>query len=1202
MMRSIFAFEVRYHLRSWLLWGTGAVFALMVFGAVTSDGVQIGGAIGNVHRNAPYVILQMLNIMSILALFVVTAFVASGALRDFDRGSHELFFAKPIHKRDYLFGRFFGSLLVSMGLMVLTALGVVVGSWMPWLEPERLGPFQLGPYLFGLLVIVLPSLFFAASLFFALAVLSRNWLTTYLGVVVFFAAYSLAAVLMGDLDSRWVAALLDPFGGAALNLATRYWTVAEKNSALPPIGGWLLANRLLWSALGVVCLAVAYFGFKPTAVGRQGRRKRLAPGNDKRLAPVDGQAAMPALRVGERAKRRFGAAARLRQFWALARFETKAVVKGVPFLVILAVGLMNFLVSSTFREELFGTAVIPVTRLMLDQLYGTFAFLLVIIVTFYSGELVGRERAVKVAEVSGSLPIPDWMPFLAKLAALIAVVLSFLAAGGLASMAYQLATGYRHLELGLYAEGLALVSLPFLLMGLFALILQVITHNKFVGYLVVILVVVGDAMSGALGWEHHLYRIGTAPQTNYSDMNGYGHFLTGTLWFRFYWALFLVVMASVALLFWTGGTESEWRQRLRLAKQRFRGPLRWAFVASLAAFAVTGGFLFYNTNVLNPYVPRVLAEKRQAMYEARYRRYQDLEMPRVVAVETHVDLYPHEHRADLSGHYRLVNKTARPIDTLHISLAPAVKVRRLAFPGAELKERDAELGYSIYRLSPPLAPGASGDLDFDLAVEQKGFVNNDPDTSIVDNGTFFNNRQYLPILGYDESNQLVDRSKRRKNGLAPVVRMAKLEDTAARRNTYLTADSDWIDFKTTVSTSDDQIALAPGYLVKEWREGGRHFFRYEMDSPILHFYSYLSAKWAVRKDSWQGVAIEVYYHPDHAWNVDRMVDGVKKSLAYFTQNFGPYQHRQVRIVEFPRFATFAQSFPNTIPFSEGIGFIADLSKPDAIDYVFYVTAHEVAHQWWAHQVIGGNVQGCTMLSESLAQYSALMVMEKEYGREKMRRFLKYELDRYLAGRSGELVEELPLMRVENQPYVHYSKGSLVFYALREAIGEGALNQALARYLASVKFQQPPYTYTPELLAYLREATPPEKASLLADLFENITLYDNRVEEASWRRTPEGRYEVKLELAAKKLRVDGKGVETEVPLDDEVEVGVFGEKLEGGKKSETVLALEKERLTRGETSLTLLVDQEPTEVGIDPYNKLVDRNSQDNRKRPARAGS
>src|SRR5262249_21550114 len=149
--------------------------------------------------------------------------------------------------------------------------------------------------------------------------------------------------------------------------------------------------------------------------------------------------------------------------------------------------------------------------------------------------------------------------------------------------------------------------------------------------------------------------------------------------------------------------------------------------------------------------------------------------------------------------------------------------------------------------------------------------------------------------------------------------------------------------------------------------------------------------------------LEIYHHPSHTADLDRMMSGMKDALQYCTDAFGPYQHRQARILEFPRYATFAQSFPNTIPYSEAIGFIArvDDADPNDVDFPYYVTAHEIAHQWWAHQVVGANVRGATMTSETLSQYTALMVMKKKYGKERMRRFLKFELDQYLFGRFGE---------------------------------------------------------------------------------------------------------------------------------------------------------------------------------------------------------
>ncbi len=163
-----------------------------------------------------------------------------------------------------------------------------------------------------------------------------------------------------------------------------------------------------------------------------------------------------------------------------------------------------------------------------------------------------------------------------------------------------------------------------------------------------------------------------------------------------------------------------------------------------------------------------------------------------------------------------------------------------------------------------------------------------------------------------------------------------------------------------------------------------------------------------------------------------MLESIKKSLEYYTENFGPYQHKQARIIEFPRVSSFAQAFPGTMPYSEGIGFIADIKEEDDIDMVFYVVAHEMAHQWWAHQVIGANMQGATLLSETLAQYSALMVMEKQFGRDIMRKFLQYEMDQYLRSRGNEMLEEQPLKTVESgQGYIHYRKGSC-----RDVLPEG----------------------------------------------------------------------------------------------------------------------------------------------------------------------
>jgi aminopeptidase N len=319
-----------------------------------------------------------------------------------------------------------------------------------------------------------------------------------------------------------------------------------------------------------------------------------------------------------------------------------------------------------------------------------------------------------------------------------------------------------------------------------------------------------------------------------------------------------------------------------------------------------------------------------------------------------------------------------------------------------------------------------------------------------------------------------------------------------------------------------------------------------------------------------------------------MMEGMKAALAYFNQNFSPYQHQQLRILEFPLYQSFAQSFPNTVPYSESIGFIAkaDPGDPKDIDYPYYVTAHEVAHQWWAHQVIGGDVQGSTLLSESLSQYSALMVMKARYGPLHMKRFLRHELDSYLRNRSLERKRELPLVRVEEQAYIHYNKGSLAFYALADAIGEAQVNAALKALLAKHGFRGPPYPTSLDLMTELRAVTPPEQRYLLTDLLETITLFENRAVSAQAWPTGDGQFEVKVQVTSKKVRADELGAESEIPLDEPLDVGVMAE---DGRP----LLVEKRRLRTGPQTIVMRVKERPGRAGIDPLNKLVDRQPDDN---------
>ncbi|MEM9528788.1 MAG: M1 family aminopeptidase, partial [Bacteroidota bacterium] len=406
------------------------------------------------------------------------------------------------------------------------------------------------------------------------------------------------------------------------------------------------------------------------------------------------------------------------------------------------------------------------------------------------------------------------------------------------------------------------------------------------------------------------------------------------------------------------------------------------------------------------------------------------------------------------------------------------------------------------------------------------------------------------------------------------------------------------------STAPDQIAVAPGKLIKEYEKDGRRYFEYANEGKIQNFFNISSASYEVAEETWQNtngrdVKVQVFHHPDHNRNVDRFMEATKLSLEYYSDQFSPFQFDQMRILEFPRYASFAQSFPNTVPYAESFGWVGNFSDPTDNDYAFTVTAHEVAHQWWGHQIAPSATRGANQISETMAQYSSLMVTKKRYGEASMGKFLKYDLDSYLRGRAGESKFEKTLLDNDTQGYVWYRKGAVIMYALSDYIGEERLNKGFAAMLDSFALKESaPFATTADWYGYIKEVTPDSLHYFLKESFEEITLYENRALAASYNTEPDanGKYKVTLKVDTRKVIYEGSGEEKSRPTEASlIEIGVFAEDgfNEQGLVEKQPLFQEKRWLTPGEHTIEIYVDEEPAKAGIDPYNKLIDRVSDDN---------
>ncbi|MDQ3228308.1 MAG: ABC transporter permease, partial [Pseudomonadota bacterium] len=957
-----------------------------------------------------------------------------------------------------------------------------------------------------------------------------------------------------------------------------------------------LANRVVWIGIACAVLAYAYarFSFAHETAGRgwrwlPARRTRVvsdpldrpgsdgAPGSDlARAAPV----ALP------HATQRFDVGARMRQVLAITMRSFRDIVFGRGMLVVVAVAVVVALAGSELMEHL-GVPVVPVTGFIAQRFADAqdfFGFVAPLMCVVYAGELVWREREAGLGPIVDATPMHDWVPLLGKglgLGLALAVWQGMLMAAGVFT---QVWAGHLDVQPLLWLQMLFGLELPgHLLFAVVAITVHVLVNQKIAGNLAALGAYALMLFAPNFGLEHPMLVYASDPGWAYSDMRGFGTTLGPVLWFKVYWAGWALLFAVIARLLWVRGVEQGVKPRLAIARARFSAPVASAAAVAVAVIVVAGGYVFYNTNVRNDYTTSAQRNARSVDYERRYGRNADVPQPTLAATRLRIELYPAQGSATIDGHDVFVNRTSRPIDTLHVETSASVDTGPLRFDRpATLVKDDTAHRLRIVKLATPLQPGESLGMDFVLRFGGRGFSAQGVDDSIAARASHFE-QDWLPVLGYQNNRELGDEGMRRKLGLPARPEIPQLSNVRAR---YDIRGHERVQLDTTIGTVDGQTAVAPGMLRRSWREGGRRYFHYVTEAPIDNGYGIYSANYAVHEARWQDVAIRVYHHPAHAANVPRMAQSVRASLERYTRIFGPYPARQLTVVEAPGYALSARSHATSVRFFEGLA----LLNPDAdwrkVDFVFAVMAHEMAHQWWGNLLVPAPVAGAPFVAESLAWYSALGVIADAKGEAHLDRFLDVMREDYLDPRARDGV---PLLEAVDW-FTAYRLGPFSMVALREAVGEARVNLALRRFMDKHGQAQTPLPTSLDLYAELKAVTPITQHEFLADLFERNTFWKLRTNTVS--AEPVGNaWRVTLEVSAEKVSVDKQGNETKRPLKEQIDIGVYGP--DSDEAPSETLYLAKHRLRAGTQRITVTVPKRPASAGIDPRNVLIDTRREDN---------
>lgn len=1205
MFWNIFTFELNYRMRRIATWAYFLLFFIFIFLAFASGNTP---AREKVLHDGPHNLMLTNIFFSMVMILTASAVMGVPMYRDLEHGTRNWLFSYPLKERDYFWGRFWGSFVVVLFIGSAIVLGSFLGSKMaPFFgmeSPERYGNFGFFHYLKPFLLYAVPNLMICSAIFFALVALTKNQKVLYASGMLLFVFYLLTAVLMQDLENQKILQWTDIFALNLSNYITKYWTPFEKNTLMMPYAGEFLVNRILFLGLAWAMLLFAFFKFKFSTFAIPLSRKRKVKNEENEVL----------LKTAPIVQVDFDKKNSRRNFWNLAKIEFLNVYRDNYFRVIL-LGAVIFLIIdfyAGFTNQ--GVKSRPITTDLLALKNWDYTLFMYIILIFFSGEAIHREKTYKFNIINDALPVSNRSLIFSKFVGISGIALLLCLVPIVVGVLYQTLKGHFDYQLGRWFAEMVIITFPNLMvLMLLAFFIHLLVNNKWAAHGITVSVFLLMWVLRAFAeMDFNLLFYSYMPDYKWSDMNGIGHFVQPIFWFTSYWLLLGLLLLLIGTLFFVRGIPGSFKERLKIAGSRFNGKLKLMSVALLLGFLGIGAYIYHNTNFVNHYMTVAEGRMQKAEYEKVLKKYEFIAQPRIVGVDMTTDIYPKDRRMLSKAIWTVYNRSGVPIDSLHISYSDNVDFD-LKFNGEKLsytyplqfehskltffRKGKKPYPYRIYRLSKQMMPGDSAIVEINSDYHFKGFVNKGFGRELVYNGTF---TAPQISIGYARGDELDSDNYRKKYGLnKKEVDWPAVTDSVAVNTAYFTPNQDYVKFNAVVSTTDDQIAIAPGYVNKTWKKDGRIYYHFVQDQPILDFYTFVSADFEVRTEkimaAGKPVNLEVYYHKGHDYNIDRILAAYSDGIKLFSEWYGPFQFRQMRAIEFPNYAGFAQSFTNTVPITEGGGWLSDFSNPNSFDYLYWLTAHELAHQWFGHQVTPSRTQGANMISESLAEFTALQLTEEKYGKDNMKRFLREELDNYLMGRSSEARFERTLIDA-NAPYVWYQKGSLALYGHEDLIGRPAMVKAIRAFRDEFEPRKgPPYATSHDLYRHIEANTPPQYRYFLEDSWKKIVLYENRAISAAAKDMGNGEYEVTLKFSASKLQVDKEGKEHKAAMSDFIDIGIFASetKDKNGRRKTNPLYLKKHQLKAGEQTVKIKVKGKPVKAGIDPYNKLIDRIPDDN---------
>lgn len=1188
MVGKLLAFELSYHLQKrsfglgFLAFGLLGLFFSTTQGRVDSE----------ILINAPSVLVKQIGLLSLGTVFVA-AFLANAAfLRDDHYRVTQLVWATPVGRSALFWSRFVGVFLVASLIFLAAPIGMLIDVLLAEGGPRKTGPVEISHYAWIVGVLSLPTIVFSTAVMTAIALYSRHRVAAYTAAIALYLGYFAAAFLVGSPvmagatpaspDIVAWAAVLDPFGISAYYEQAKGWSILERNSLLFDLNQIMLKNRGLWLLVALLTLAAALRGFGPNLGEQRAPAKTQGGGPEGREFSY--KPTRPTLgRVWARSAT-----------LALTKLEIRFLYRSWTFAAIFVLWCVAITpeMFAVLHQSDYSNPRYPTTQALLERFqFDMLPFFGTVFLIFLAGESVWRERSDRINQLLGATPVRPVQLFVSRFIALSCLPLILITSSVFLVIAVQLSHGWYKFQPDLLG-GLYLYSgLPLIAAVLIALFCQVIAAGRYSGMALsaVLMFGVAGTLGINLGLEHPMFRIATVPDLTSAGMTGFGHGNLIFISYMVFWSSLGALLSLATVRYWPKGVATG------LASVRLSGssPSRLGLVIGSMALVlafVSGGWIFYQTNIVSGWQSSSDREASLAEFERRFGHFAERPMPSLAAVSTKLDLFPSWHRAEMQGEYRLVNRSDKAIEEVLVVLGRKAFIREMRVENAVLTEFDEDHRAWVFKLDVPLLPGQSTSLAFGLSWKQTGFADLSRSFQLVENGSLIRGPASLPYVGFPEALRIRDSVRRNKHGLEPLPAMPALEQAVAVEARPFAGNYDKVQFETVISTIDGETALAPGSLVRKWSEGGRNYFHYRSNAPVTNMPVYASARYQCVQDHHRAIQLEVCFTEDRAENVPAIMAAMKDAVGYAELQFGHYPGdilRAVQVSGLTGISGFAA--PNTLLLGEDTAFAYDRNASSVlIDQIYRVIAHETAHQWWGHHLVparSDKFQGSMVLVETLARYSELMILEKKYGPAETRKWLDYELGRYFRGRGRDAQPEVPLYKVTGQEYLMYSKGAAAMYALKTALGEKAVNHALAALVTKYAVADSPATSL-DLLAEIYRVSDPAERAFIDSWFKEIVHTDLSFGAVGVFEEADGRFRIELSITASNERLDGMGNSTVTPFQGPLAVHFLDQ--EGSVMHEMEVSG-----AEAEQGISMLFDTLPTSIVLDPNYRYLDPQRENN---------